>query len=242
MLWVGFEDSWPEVVLPRLVAAGADVERVFNLRVATPGQYLELARDRQALAELVDRHEVRVVAFEAIVDHLAGVDDHKNAEVRRGLTPVVELARERQLLVLGTTHLNKTHERQLPAPRRRLRRVPGRRPGRLARAPPPRHPELRVLASGKGNLGTGARTRWCSRSRASTSPTRPSDEVADVGRVAADPEPYFGPVADRRRGARRPEARSRVAREDDVTRVPGGVPRGRADARLDVYEAAAGHQ
>jgi hypothetical protein len=87
VLWVGFEDSWPEVVLPRLVAAGADVERIYTLRVSTPGQYLDLARDEQALGDLVDRHDLRVVAFEAIVDHLAGVDDHKNAEVRRALPP-----------------------------------------------------------------------------------------------------------------------------------------------------------
>ena len=36
-LWIGTEDSWEEVVLPRLAAAGADVERVFHLVVDTPG-------------------------------------------------------------------------------------------------------------------------------------------------------------------------------------------------------------
>ena len=51
-LWVGFEDSWDEVVLPRLYAAGADVTRVYRLEVETPGQYLDIVRDQAALADL----------------------------------------------------------------------------------------------------------------------------------------------------------------------------------------------
>jgi len=190
VLWVGFEDSWPEVVLPRLVAAGADVQRLFNLRVATPGQYLDLARDREALAELVDRHELRVIAFEAIVDHLVGVDDHKNAEVRRALTPVVELARERQLLIAGTTHLNKTTTGNY---RHRVAGSGGylavARVGWLVHRHPD-NPELRVLALGKGNLGKVPDSMVFAIEGVDV-PNPASDEVADVGRVAADPPPYF---------------------------------------------------
>ena len=187
ILWVGFEDSWPEVVLPRLVAAGADVARVYNLQVATPGHYLDLARDRQALGDLVDRHELRVVAFEAIVDHLAGVDDHKNAEVRRALTPVVELARERQLLIVATTHLNKTTTGTY---RHRVAGSGGylavARVGWLVHRHPDT-PELRVLALGKGNLGKVPDSMVFA-IESHEVPNPASDEVADVGRVA---DAYF---------------------------------------------------
>jgi hypothetical protein len=62
-LWVGFEDSWPEVVLPRMAAAGADTERLYSLQVAEPaGAMLDLVRDRDPLGELVDEHEIRILA------------------------------------------------------------------------------------------------------------------------------------------------------------------------------------
>lgn len=190
VLWVGNEDSWQEVVLPRLVAAGADVERVHHLHVATPGQYLDLARDQVALTALVDEHQLRVVCFEAIVDHLAGVDDHKNAEVRRALIPVVELARERQLLVVGTTHLNKT---TTGGYRHRVAGSGGylavARVGLLVHRHPD-SPELRVLALGKGNLGRVPDSMVFAIEGVEV-PNPAADEVADVGRVAPDPAPYF---------------------------------------------------
>jgi hypothetical protein len=183
ILWVGFEDNWEETVLPRLAAAGADVERVYNLRVATPGQYLDLARDQRALGELVDRHEVRVVAFEAIVDHLGSTDDHKNAEVRRALAPAVELARARELLVVGTTHLNKTTTGTY------RHRVAGSgaylavaRVGWLVH----RHPDdrdLRVLALGKGNLGAIPDSMVFGIEGVDVANPADDGEVADVGRV-----------------------------------------------------------
>ena len=107
------------------------------------------------------------------------------------LAPVVELARARQLLVIGTTHLNKTTTGGYRHRVAGSRRLPGRRPRRLARPPPPRRPRAAgARVSGRATSG-GCPTRSCSRSRASRSRTRTSDEVADVGRVAHDPEPYF---------------------------------------------------
>jgi hypothetical protein len=151
-LWVGTEDSWEEVVLPRLAAAGADVDRVFKLVIDTPGHVLEVARDQAKLSEQVDAHDIRVIAFEAMVDHLTG-DDHKNAEVRRGLAPLVELARERHLLAIGTTHLNKasggTYRQRVSGSGGYLAVA---RVGLLVHRHPD-NPDLRVVAFGKGNLG-----------------------------------------------------------------------------------------
>lgn len=152
VLWIGSEDSWTEAVVPRLAAAGADVDRVFQLVIDAPGRLLEVTRDQGALDELVTLHDIRVVAFEAIVDHLTG-DDYKNAEVRRNLAPLVQLARERQLLVIATTHLTKANGGTF---RQRVSGSGGylavARVGLLV-ARHPDNPDLRVLAFGKGNLG-----------------------------------------------------------------------------------------
>jgi hypothetical protein len=191
VLWVGFEDSWPEVVLPRMVAAGADSGRLYSLRVAEPaGAMLDLVRDRQALGELVVEHGIRIVAFEALVDHLGNTDDHKNAEVRRALAPLVELAREKELLVIGTTHLNKT---TTGGYRHRVAGSGGylavARAGWLVHRHPD-NPQLKVVAFGKGNLGRIPDSIVFSiESHEVANPD--SDEVADVGRVARDPEPYI---------------------------------------------------
>lgn len=189
ILWVGQEDSWEEVVLPRLAAAGADLDRVFNLKVTTPGQFLDVARDRQALGDLVDQHDIRVIAFEAIVDHLTG-DDHKNAEVRRALMPVVDLAREKQLLVIGITHLNKETRGSY---RHRVSGSGGylavARIGWLVHRHPD-DPELRVLAFGKGNLGKVPDSMVFA-IEGTDVPNPSNDEIANVGRIATDPEPYL---------------------------------------------------
>ena len=153
VLWIGTEDSWEEVVLPRLVAAGADIDRAFHLVIDTPGRVLDITGDQDELAELVARHDVRAVAFEAIVDHLAGVDDHKNAEVRRALAPLVDLARHRQLLAIATTHLTKatggTYRQRVSGSGGYLAVA---RVGLLVHRHPD-NPDLRVVALGKGNLG-----------------------------------------------------------------------------------------
>lgn len=189
VLWIGFEDSWDEVVLPRLLAAGADVGRVYRLHVATVGQYLDLVRDAQALAQLVDRHKLRVITFEALVDHMpVAADDHRNADVRKALVPLVELARTRQLVAVGTTHLNKVTSGGY---RHRVAGSGGylavARVGLLVH----RHPEnreLRVLALGKGNLGRVPDSLVFEIHGVEV--PNPADplEVADVGALR---EPYF---------------------------------------------------
>ena len=209
VLWIGHEDSWPEQVLPRLVAAGADPDRLFNLR-APAGAVLELARDQEALGRLVSENEIKVIAFEALVDHLgAATDDHRNADVRRALAPVVELARAKQLLVLGTTHLNKTTTGGF---RHRVAGSGGylavARAGWLVHRHPD-NPEAKVLAFGKGNLG-----EWPDsivfeiEGQEVENPT--NDEVADVGHlvnpyvdaslsvdeVLAGPKPDHGSLED----------------------------------------------
>jgi hypothetical protein len=104
--WIGDEDNWNEVILPRLIAAGADVDRVFKIDVPK-GEVLDVVRDIPSLEAKVEEHDLRAIAFEAIADHIHVVDEHRNGQVRTALAPLRDLAREKQLLALATTHLTK---------------------------------------------------------------------------------------------------------------------------------------
>jgi hypothetical protein len=65
--WVGDEDNWNEVILPRLIAAGADVRRVIKIN-AEPGQVLDVVRDITSLEAKVTEDRLKAIAFEAIAE------------------------------------------------------------------------------------------------------------------------------------------------------------------------------
>ena len=236
VMWVAFEDSWPETILPRMVGAGADVDRVYHLHVATPGEYLDLVRDQQELARLADEHDLKVICFEAVVDHLpAAADDHRNADVRRALAPLVELARSRQLLVIGTTHLNKTTSGGY---RHRVAGSGGylavARVGVLVHRHPD-SPERRVLALGKGNLGKVPDSMVFEiEGKPVANPADP-EEVAEVGVLA---RPYFDSslTVDEVLAGPKPDHGSL---EDDVAEFLTGFLADGPRKADEVYEAAA---
>lgn len=235
VMWVAFEDSWPETILPRMIAAGADIERVHHLQVTTPGEYLDLMRDQEELGRLVQEHDLRAICFEALPDHLAGVDDHRNAEVRRALVPLVELSRTNHLLTIGTTHLNKATSGGF---RHRVAGSGGylavARVGLLVHRHPD-DPDLRVLALGKGNLGEVPDSMVFSIE--GTSVVNPADpgEMADVGALS---DPYFDGslTADEVLAGPKPERRSR---EDDVVEFLEEFLAAGRQKSADVYLAGA---
>src|SRR5688572_410797 len=94
VVWSG-EDDPADTLAPRLRAAGADMQRVHFVQGVREGnQYhsFDPSQDvdalRTALAGLTD---VRLLVVDPIVSAVSG-DSHKNAEVRRGLQPLVDLA------------------------------------------------------------------------------------------------------------------------------------------------------
>ncbi|HEY8682727.1 MAG TPA: AAA family ATPase, partial [Rhodanobacter sp.] len=109
VFWSG-EDDNADTLNPRLRAAGADMERAFTVDGVRDGgeRYpFDPARDmdalRLALAKLPD---VRLIVIDPIVSAVTG-DSHKNAEVRRGLQPLVDLAGQLRCALLGVTHFSK---------------------------------------------------------------------------------------------------------------------------------------
>jgi hypothetical protein len=109
VFWSG-EDDNADTLNPRLRAAGANMDRVFTvdgMRDGSERYPFDPARDMDALrAALADHPDVRLIVIDPVVSAING-DSHKNAEVRRGLQPLVDLAGELGCALLGVTHFSK---------------------------------------------------------------------------------------------------------------------------------------
>ena len=108
---VATEDAWAETILPRLVAAGADREKVFRVDAVEQGHEmaLTLPADVAALADLCQRAEVALVLLDPLMGAISGtLDTHKDAELRRALEPLSRMAHELRLTILGLIHVNKS--------------------------------------------------------------------------------------------------------------------------------------
>lgn len=109
VFWSG-EDDLADTLAPRLIAAGADMTRVHmvdGVREGADRYPFDPARDVDALRlAMVGIPDVRLIVVDPIVSAVAG-DSHKNAEVRRGLQPIVDLGMQCRAAVLGVTHFSK---------------------------------------------------------------------------------------------------------------------------------------
>ena len=108
------EDGADDTIVPRLIAAGADLKRVhivsavmqedgkgrrsFNLQA-------DLALLEKKIAEIGD---VALVIIDPISSYMGKTDSHKNAEVRSALEPASEMAERMKVAILSITHFSKT--------------------------------------------------------------------------------------------------------------------------------------
>ena len=109
-VWSG-EDDPKDTLVPRLIASGADMTRVFfvsSVFVEGEGKRaFDPSRDMDALRRaLLAMGNVRLLIVDPIVSAISG-DSHKNAEVRRGLQPLAGLAEDLGCALLGITHFSK---------------------------------------------------------------------------------------------------------------------------------------
>lgn len=106
------EDSWARTIVPRLIAAGADLERVFRIEVRTvlgTGGYLTLPKDVPGLEAAVRETGAVLLLLDPLMSRLeAGLDSHKDAETRRALEPIAATAERTGLCVVGLIHFNKS--------------------------------------------------------------------------------------------------------------------------------------
>lgn len=109
VIWSG-EDDPADTLIPRLALSGADLSRVYfiaDIRDGNERRSFDPARDMEPLRrKLAEIGGVRLLIVDPVVSAIAG-DSHKNAEVRRGLQPLVDLAGSMRCALLGITHFSK---------------------------------------------------------------------------------------------------------------------------------------
>jgi hypothetical protein len=109
---VATEDSKAHTIVPRLMAAGADLERVYFVTVAstaTGAADVVLPVDVSALIDLVNEVQAVLIGLDPLLSRLdASLDSHKDAETRRALEPLSAAADVTGAAVLGLIHVNKS--------------------------------------------------------------------------------------------------------------------------------------
>lgn len=156
-IWSG-EDDPQDTIVPRLMASGADLERVHIVGAMETGaepRPFDPSQDMPALRAALAEKDIRLLIVDPIVSAVAG-DSHKNTETRRDLQPLVDLAAATNCALLGITHFTKGTAGRDP-----VERVTGSLAfGALARVvmvaaklPEEDHGGARLLARAKSNIG-----------------------------------------------------------------------------------------
>lgn len=108
----GPEDDWPTVMVPRLIAAGADLEHVAQVQAATVTEFhaaereLKFPLDLTLLREAVDATGARMVIVDPAPSLMDG-DMNKVQDVRRSYEPLMALAQDKDLAIVLINHFGK---------------------------------------------------------------------------------------------------------------------------------------
>jgi hypothetical protein len=113
VIFLTTEDSWEYTLVPRLIAAGADLQRVHPLILkddAGEEALLTVPRDVLLLEEKIKEHNAVLLVLDPGVGYL---DDHvkakENKDVRRALTPLASMLDRTRAAALSLGHLNKNN-------------------------------------------------------------------------------------------------------------------------------------
>jgi hypothetical protein len=113
VLLLSCEDDDEDTIVPRLLAASADMSRCFKVKdiIDAEGNRkpFSLAHVELLRKKLQDHPDARLVVIDPVSAFLgrAGVNDHKDAEVRAVLAGVAELAATCRVAVIMVHHLSK---------------------------------------------------------------------------------------------------------------------------------------
>ena len=106
VLFISGEDDEDDTLVPRMIEAGADRDRIVFLSPKVSASF-HLAAVK-LLERIVDRLDsTRLIVVDPPASYMAGVDDHKNAEIRAILTPLKQWASQRAVAIIFNTHVNK---------------------------------------------------------------------------------------------------------------------------------------
>jgi len=105
------EDGVADTIVPRLMAAGADLDRIRIVTAVEDGKerrsfnlQADLYRLEKTIAEIGD---VRLIVIDPISSYMGKTDSHKVTDVRAVLEPVADVAERMRVAVLSLTHFRK---------------------------------------------------------------------------------------------------------------------------------------
>jgi hypothetical protein len=104
---IGDEDSYDNVWIPRIKAAGGDTKRVAQLESGPSGAGSDLKKDAHALGKLAASEQIPVFYFDQLLDNLGYSDSWKDQQVRNAFAPLRSVAQKAHLAIIVTLHPNK---------------------------------------------------------------------------------------------------------------------------------------
>ena len=108
VIWFNAEDSASDTVIPRLIAAGADLKRIRF--VARKGRMFSLVSDLELLRKTIERvGDVVAVIIDPVSAYVGvgKVDGRSASDVRGVLSPMKDMAEELRIAIIGIGHFNK---------------------------------------------------------------------------------------------------------------------------------------
>ena len=110
-VWQRGKISGSQTIVPRLIAADADLDRICRVEVISDDVHTELTlpRDLVRMRDIARGVDAVLLILESLISRLDGkLDSHKDADVRRALEPLVATADLINIAVLGLIHHNKS--------------------------------------------------------------------------------------------------------------------------------------
>lgn len=113
VIFMSAEDGIEDTIVPRLMAAGADRDRVYIVASATQpdgtGRKTFSLKTDVVLLEAKAKQigDVRLIVIDPISAYMGGSDGNGNVETREVLEPLAEMANRLHIAVVAVTHLNK---------------------------------------------------------------------------------------------------------------------------------------
>jgi hypothetical protein len=104
------EDAWEFTMVPRLLAAGADLDLVGRVQAEDDGFITGITTplDVPALRDYIGSHDVAMLVLDPLTSVMDDrIDAHRDREVRRALEPLGKLAEDTGAAVVGLVHLGK---------------------------------------------------------------------------------------------------------------------------------------
>lgn len=119
LIWSG-EDGVEDTIIPRLIAANANLSRVHVIGATNENGRQRPFNFEKDLPYLEEKLRQTGNVLLLIIDSIAqvvGGDSHKNSDVRRALEPLIQLAEIYGFAILGITHLTKQSKGKAPLDR-----------------------------------------------------------------------------------------------------------------------------